>query len=77
MKFLTNIVKLKNMNKDLVTLILKIVVAIATAILGAIGVSVVSSCTAYRSADSYGRTTITVVDTTYIDHKGTYNISVK
>lgn len=65
------------MNKDLIVIVLKIVVAIASAILAVLGANALTACTAYRSAESYGKTTITVADTTYIDHKGTYNIKVK
>lgn len=65
------------MEKSVLILVLKIVVAVASAVLAVLGANVLSSCTAYRSAESHGKTVITVVDTTYIDHKGTYNIQVK
>ncbi len=65
------------MEKSIILTIIKIIVAVLTAILGVFGVESLTSCTAYRSADSHGTTSIIVIDTTYIDHRGNYNINIK
>ena len=65
------------MDKDLIIVLLKIVGYAVAAILGYLTTVSLCSCTAYRSSESYGKTTITVVDTTYIEHRGNYNIQVK
>lgn len=58
------------MTKDKIILILKIVVAVATAILSVLGASALSSCSTSHSIDGYGHTTIITTDTTNIVHKG-------
>ena len=62
------------MNKETVILIIKIIVAILTAILGVLGVASFSACTMERTSDAVGRTTILIADTTWIDHRGSYQI---
>lgn len=64
--------------KDLLVLVLKIVVAVATAILGVLGISAMSSCTTARSYyESKGNGTIVVTDTTHVSHGGTLKIQIK
>ena len=65
------------MNKEFVILVLKIVVAVATAILGILGASSLSSCSAYRTVESQGKTVIVITDTTTVDHRGNYNLKIR
>lgn len=60
-------------NKTLKQLLIAILVAICSAI-----VAFFTSCAAARyDSKSYGRTTISTVDTTYIYHDGTLSIKIK
>ena len=63
------------MSKDVIILILKIIIAVASAILGILGVSSLTSCTVYRSFESSGITRIVTIDTTNINHSGSLNIN--
>lgn len=58
------------MNKSVVTLILKIVVAVATAILSVLGANTLASCSVNHAIDGYGRAVIVTTDTTVINHQG-------
>lgn len=61
-------------NKTLKQLLIAILVAICSAIVAFFS----SSCSAVRyNRDSYGRTSIYTVDTTYINHNGTLSIKIK
>lgn len=66
--------KLKSLKKmetrNLITLILKIVVAIATAILGVLGANALASCSVNHAIDATGRAVIVTTDTTVINHDG-------
>lgn len=60
-------------NKTFKQLLIAILVAICSAI-----VAFFSSCSAARyNSDSYGKTSIYTVDTTYIHHNGTLSIKIK
>lgn len=63
--------------KEILTLVLKIIVGICIAIGAAFGISVMSSCTAYKSAAATGRTTVVTVDTTNIDHSAGFSLEIK
>lgn len=65
------------MKRDTVILVLKIVAAVATAILSVIGASSMAACAAYHAVESKGRTVIVVVDTTTVDHHGNTSIRIK
>lgn len=65
------------MNRATFVLILKIVAAVATAILTVLGASSMAACAAYHAVESKGRTVIVVVDTTTVDHHGSYDIRIK
>ena len=54
--------------KDITILILKIVIYACTFVLGVLGVSAVTSCSASRDVDVVGKTTIVTTDTTLIHH---------
>lgn len=55
----------------------QLLIAILVAVCGAI-VAFFSSCAAARyDSNSYGRTSIFTVDTTYIYHDGTLSINIK
>jgi len=61
-------------NKTLKQLLIAILVAICSAIVAFFS----SSCAASRyDSKSYGRTTISTVDTTYIYHDGTLSLKIK
>ena len=54
--------------KDITILILKIVIYACTFVLGVLGVSALTSCSASRDVDVVGKTTIVTTDTTLIHH---------
>lgn len=54
--------------KDFFIILLKVVIYACTAILAALGVSAMTSCSASRNVDVVGKTTIITTDTTYIHH---------
>lgn len=57
--------------------IVKVLLYALTLIASYFGVSSLTSCTAYRSVDSVGRSRIIVVDTTIVSHTGRYNLKFK
>lgn len=57
--------------------IVKVLLYALTLIASYLGVSSFTSCTAYRSVDSVGRSRIIVVDTTIVSHTGSYNLKFK
>lgn len=61
------------MNKDIFTFVLKLVVAIATAILTVLGTQALTSCAVKHNIDVKGRGTVITVDTTIINHSGYLN----
>ena len=54
--------------KDFTILIPKIVIYACTFVLGVLGVSALTSCSASRDVDVVGKTTIVTTDTTLIHH---------
>lgn len=63
--------------KQILTLVLKVVVAIAVAVGAVFGISVMSSCSAYKYADANGKTSIVTIDTTNISHSAGFSIKIK
>ena len=63
--------------KEVLTIVLKLVAAIAVAVGAVFGITVMSSCSAYKYADANGKTTIVTVDTTNINHSAGFSISIK
>lgn len=63
--------------KQILSIVLKLVVAIAVAVGAVFGITVMSSCSAYKSADAQGKTTIVTVDTTNIHHSAGFSINIK
>lgn len=61
------------MTKDVIITVLKIVVAVITAILGFLGVTSLSSCNVGHSVAGNGRAVIITNDTTVINHSGYIN----
>ena len=57
--------------------VIKVLLYALTLVASYLGVSSLTSCSAYRSVDSVGRTRIVVVDTTFVSHKGSYNLKFK
>lgn len=54
--------------KDFLIILLKVVIYACTSILAVLGVSAITSCTASRSVDVFGKSTIVTVDTTIVNH---------
>lgn len=63
--------------KEILSLVLKLIVAIACAVGAVFGISVMSSCSAYNQVDAQGRTSIVTVDTTSINHAAGFSIKIK
>lgn len=63
--------------KEILSIVLKIIAGLAVAVGAAFGISVMSSCSAYKYADAQGKTTIVTVDTTNINHSAGFSISIK
>lgn len=63
--------------KEILSLVLKLVVGIACAVGAVFGISVLSSCSAYKNADASGHTTIVTVDTTSVNHSAGFSVSIK
>ena len=57
--------------------VIKVLLYALSLIASYFGVSSLMSCTAYRSVDSVGCSRIVVVDTTFVSHKGSYNLKFK
>lgn len=63
--------------KQILSIVLKLVVYLALAVATVFGISVLSSCSAYKNADAAGHTTIVTVDTTNINHSAGFSVSIK
>lgn len=63
--------------KQILSLALKLVVAIACAVGAVFGISIISSCSAYKQSDAQGHTSIVTVDTTNISHSAGFSIKIK
>lgn len=63
--------------KQILSIVLKLVAAIAVAVGSVFGITVMSSCSSYKYADAKGKTTIVTVDTTNINHSAGFSISIK
>lgn len=64
-------------SKIIFKFIVKVLLYALTLIASYLGVSSLTSCTAYRSVDSVGRSRIIVIDTTVVSHTGSYNLKFK
>lgn len=65
------------MNKDVIKIIIKALIYIFGLVASYFGISSVVSCTVSRSSDIEGRAVIVTVDTTVVNHSGTFNFSKK
>ena len=63
--------------KEILSIVLKIIVGVAVAVGAAFGISVMSSCSAYKQADAQGHTSIVTIDTTNISHSAGFSIKIK
>lgn len=63
--------------KEILSLVLKLVVGIACAVGAVFGISVLSSCSAYKQAAASGRTSIVTIDTTNVNHSAGFSVSIK
>lgn len=57
--------------------VIKVLLYALTLIASYFGVSSLTSCSTYHSVDSAGRTRVVIVDTTFVSHKGNYNLKFK
>lgn len=64
-------------NKIIFKFIVKVLLYALTLIASYFGVSSLTSCAAYRSVNSVGRTRVVIVDTTFVSHTGNYNLKFK
>lgn len=58
------------MNKEVLKIVVKVLIYALGLIGSALGIATLSSCSASRSVDGVGKTTIITTDTTYIHHNG-------
>lgn len=63
--------------KDILILIIKVIIYACTLILGVLGVSSLTSCSASRNFDVNGRAVIVTNDTTIVNHTGTLHFNSK
>lgn len=63
--------------KEILSVVLKLIVGIACAVGAAFGISVLSSCSAYKTADASGHTSIVTVDSTFVNHSAGFSVSIK
>lgn len=63
--------------KEIMSVVLKLIVGIACAVGAVFGISVLSSCSAYKLADASGHTTIVTVDSTNVNHSAGFSVSIK
>lgn len=63
--------------KEILSLVLKLIVGIACAVGAVFGISVLSSCSAYKQSAAFGKTSIVTVDTTCINHSAGFSIKIK
>lgn len=63
--------------KEILTIVLQLIVGIACAVGAVFGITVLSSCSAYKQADAHGHTSIVTVDTTNISHSAGFSIKIK
>lgn len=65
------------MKKETTIFVLKLVVAVATAILGVLGASSLVSCDVHKYIESKGKAVIVTVDTTIVNHDGSITFKSK
>lgn len=65
------------MKKEVLKIIIKVLIYALGLIGSYLGIQTLTSCSASRSVDSNGLTKIVVTDTTYVNHRGKYNLKIK
>lgn len=65
------------MKKDIIKFIVKVLLYALTLVASYLGVASLSSCTASRSVESYGRAKVVFTDSTFIDHRGLLNFKFR
>lgn len=60
------------MNKEIIKIFIKVLIYIFTLIGTYFGISTMTSCTAQRSFESYGRGMVIISDTTHLSHGGSW-----
>lgn len=58
------------MSKEVIKIIIKVAIYALGLIATALGVQTLTSCTASHGVQSYGKTTIVSIDTTFVKHNG-------
>ena len=63
--------------KEVLSIVLKLVVAIAVAVGAVFGITVMSSCSAYKDSNAIGHTTIVTVDSTSVNHSAGFSVKIR
>lgn len=63
--------------KDILIVVLKVIIYACTLLLGALGVSMLTSCSVSRETSVVGKATIITTDTTYVLHNTLLNYPKK
>lgn len=63
--------------KNILTVVLRTIFALITSVGAVYGITLLSSCSAYKTADASGHTTIVTVDSTSVNHSAGFSVSIK
>lgn len=63
---------MKDMNKEVLKIIIKVLIYALGLIGSAFCISALASCTSSRAVQSHGRGTVLILDTTFVEHSGDY-----
>lgn len=63
--------------KEVLSIVLKIIAGVVVAVGAAFGISVMSSCSAYKNADATGHTTIVTIDSTKVNHSAGFSVKIR
>lgn len=58
------------MDKEILKIVIKVLIYALGLIASALGITAIASCSTAHSIDGFGKTTIIMTDTTYINHNG-------
>lgn len=63
---------MKNMNKEVLKIIIKVLIYALGLVGSALGISALSSCTSSRAVQFHGRGIVLIQDTTFVEHSSDY-----
>lgn len=58
------------MNKEIIKIVIKVLIYALTLIGSYLGVSALTSCSASHQVRGYGKTSVIIIDTTFVYHEG-------